>query len=391
MHIKNVELFSVTRSKTRFLNCKRYNTICHVKIQRNSKLDGLAFTQPARRLARIRSVPNMAQSVPMVLPRQQTPNIDLTKIRSILKNPIGKPRAIFARRKSMPARVSFQIDGASSSHSSSSDMNMKGQNSASSSSSIPMQNSTTDLLLVDQQASDSNNTLQNDDDDSNRNNSSQVDDASSSHSSSSDMNLKDQNPTPSSSPIPVQSSTTDLLLVDEQATHSNTTFQNDDDSNRNNSTDMPLIDFSDDHENEIIENNSSLIESSDTTKENDGIADFDPIKSVGNDQRASNNQGVLQSLDWSTFQTPPRRATPGLIPITRKKPAPKTTTPKLPTAQKTRIVMVRRLPPKWTANHIRNSLSPKTSTPIPTAGPSSLNIARTQPIDEKNDSSSDTD
>lgn len=156
----------VTRSTIRYLRNAGY-TPCRVVIPRNMDLEKIALQKPGQRINRCRSMqrdipqnafsernqPNSVASVsapepalPPVLDvakpgrrinrcrsmqsdvfqnaiaEQNQPNsvafvsapepalppvLDIAKIRSILKTPIGKPKSIFARRKSVGSRVSF--------------------------------------------------------------------------------------------------------------------------------------------------------------------------------------------------------------------------------------------------------------------------------------------
>lgn len=85
--------------------------ICKVRIPRNNPLDRIAFAKPGKRIQRTRSVQNLqSDSPPSNISRPIVAQLDISKIRSILLNPIGKPRRIsFGRRKSMPSRVTFDL------------------------------------------------------------------------------------------------------------------------------------------------------------------------------------------------------------------------------------------------------------------------------------------
>lgn len=85
---------------------ERY-TPCHVKIPRNISLDKLALSKPGRRIQRCQSMPRNKPVSPEASTSQSNPVINMQKVRSILKNPIDKPRGLLARRKSMTARVEF--------------------------------------------------------------------------------------------------------------------------------------------------------------------------------------------------------------------------------------------------------------------------------------------
>lgn len=99
---------SVTRGKAKRLQSNQYHQICRVKIPRIEALDLLAFSLVSGRITRHKSIPNLADTDDhSILQSPSAPNLDLNKIRSILKNPIGKPRSIINRRQSMPARVVF--------------------------------------------------------------------------------------------------------------------------------------------------------------------------------------------------------------------------------------------------------------------------------------------
>lgn len=118
----------VTRSQRKFLASKGYNQACRIRIHRIGKLDKLAFSRPkARRLVRTRSAQNLTQISPQNTRQQASSNlaqnsprnarqrapIDMAKIRSILKNPIGKPQSIIARRATVPdrpSRITFRLD-----------------------------------------------------------------------------------------------------------------------------------------------------------------------------------------------------------------------------------------------------------------------------------------
>lgn len=79
--------------------------ICKVIIPRNIGLDKIALEQPGRRLQRSQSVQNLSPVSTTIRPQ-----LDLPKIRSILVNPIGKPRRIsFGRRKSISGRIQFDL------------------------------------------------------------------------------------------------------------------------------------------------------------------------------------------------------------------------------------------------------------------------------------------
>lgn len=75
---------------------------CSIEISRNVELDKFAFDQPGRRISRARSVQN-EMPLPEIAEAPRRPLLDMQKIRSILKNPIDKPRSIFLRRNSMSA------------------------------------------------------------------------------------------------------------------------------------------------------------------------------------------------------------------------------------------------------------------------------------------------
>lgn len=100
--------FLVTRSTSKYLQRSQYDRPCKIEIPLNETLNQVA--RSLRPLHRQLSVGNLAQvdSPQVSPPRPAVPKFDIAKIRSILKNPIGKPKSIIGRRKSMGARVNFQ-------------------------------------------------------------------------------------------------------------------------------------------------------------------------------------------------------------------------------------------------------------------------------------------
>lgn len=67
--------------------------------------------RPARRIHRSRSVQNLQNNQQLSPPSRSTPpQLDMQKVRSILKNPVGKSRTIFGRSKSVSGiRVTFDL------------------------------------------------------------------------------------------------------------------------------------------------------------------------------------------------------------------------------------------------------------------------------------------
>lgn len=103
-----------TRSKSKSLAANGYNNPCHVKIHRIGRLYKLAMLLPTKKiLTRRQSAPNLAsnstQNIRMAQSPHQQPVIDMAKIRSILKNPVGKPRTIIGRRNTVHSHVRFDV------------------------------------------------------------------------------------------------------------------------------------------------------------------------------------------------------------------------------------------------------------------------------------------
>lgn len=92
-------MFSVTRSKLKQLHQAKFDKFWRVQIRSNKKLDKIALSrQRVGRLQRTTSVHTLVQNLPArILERRKT--IDFRKVRSILKNPVDKPRDNIACRK----------------------------------------------------------------------------------------------------------------------------------------------------------------------------------------------------------------------------------------------------------------------------------------------------
>lgn len=105
-----LNIFSVTRSKRNTLNSFQYTRPIRVQIHRRAKLDELAISKKyGRKMRRFQSAPDLstnqptsAQTPAQVSAQTASPLIDMSKVRSILKQPLDKAKSIFIRRKSMP-------------------------------------------------------------------------------------------------------------------------------------------------------------------------------------------------------------------------------------------------------------------------------------------------
>lgn len=85
-----------------------FNQKCRVLVPRIADLDAMVFSKPPDiPILRHKSMPNLGEIDTSSTQMNQT--IDMAKIRSILKNPKGKPRSVINRRVSTNARVTFQV------------------------------------------------------------------------------------------------------------------------------------------------------------------------------------------------------------------------------------------------------------------------------------------
>lgn len=101
----------MTRSTLRTL-FDNNGRICHIKIIRNISLDKVAIAKPGKRIQRSQSMRNLVVQLPASSSPASSsvaPQLDLPKIKSILKKPSDKSRIIFGRRKSLGSCVTFNF------------------------------------------------------------------------------------------------------------------------------------------------------------------------------------------------------------------------------------------------------------------------------------------